>query len=56
MKVSWWSPYKAGAGDLDEAAAEAAIYGYAAGIDFTRRDLQALAKEKGLPWDMAKKF
>ena len=26
------------------------------GIDFTARDLQAKAKEKGLPWDIAKGF
>lgn len=26
------------------------------GIDFTARDLQAQAKEKGLPWDLAKGF
>jgi len=26
------------------------------GIDFTARDLQAKAKEKGLPWEMAKGF
>lgn len=26
------------------------------GIDFTARDLQAKAKEKGLPWEMAKAF
>jgi fumarylpyruvate hydrolase len=30
------------------------IFGYAVGIDLTRRDLQSLAKEKGLPWDTAK--
>lgn len=32
------------------------IFGYAVGIDLTRRDLQARAKEKGHPWDMAKGF
>ena len=32
------------------------VYGYAVGIDLTRRDLQAAAKEKGLPWDAAKAF
>lgn len=32
------------------------IYGVAAGIDFTRRDLQASAKKTGRPWDMAKGF
>ncbi len=26
------------------------------GIDFTARDLQQIAKEKGLPWDLAKGF
>ena len=32
------------------------IYGYAVGIDLTRRDLQAEAKNKGRPWDTAKGF
>jgi len=32
------------------------IYGYAVGIDFTRRDLQADAKAAGRPWDTAKGF
>ncbi len=32
------------------------VYGYAVGIDFTRRDLQAEAKKKGKPWDVAKGF
>ncbi|MES2606247.1 MAG: fumarylacetoacetate hydrolase family protein [Pseudomonadota bacterium] len=36
--------------------AEAAVYGYAVGLDFTRRDLQAEAKDKGRPWDVAKGF
>lgn len=39
---------------LDEA--KQAVFGYAVGIDFTRRDLQAAAKEKGRPWDTAKGF
>ena len=30
------------------------IFGYAVGIDLTRRDLQNQSKEKGLPWDTAK--
>lgn len=41
---------------LSLAQAKAAIYGYAVGIDFTRRDLQAEAKEKARPWDTAKGF
>ena len=32
------------------------VYGYAAGLDMTRRDLQAQAKKAGRPWEMAKAF
>jgi fumarylpyruvate hydrolase len=32
------------------------IIGWAVGCDLTRRDLQAVAKEKGRPWDAAKGF
>ena len=32
------------------------VYGYAAGLDMTRRDLQAEAKKGGRPWTMAKGF
>ncbi|MCH2393363.1 fumarylacetoacetate hydrolase family protein [Oceanibaculum sp.] len=32
------------------------VYGYAVGIDLTRRDIQAVAKKMGRPWDMAKGF
>jgi fumarylpyruvate hydrolase len=32
------------------------IFGYAVGIDLTRRDLQAEAKKNGRPWDTAKGF
>jgi fumarylpyruvate hydrolase len=32
------------------------VFGYAAGLDMTRRDLQALAKKAGRPWTMAKGF
>jgi fumarylpyruvate hydrolase len=32
------------------------VFGYGVGLDLTRRDLQAKAKEKGLPWDTAKAF
>lgn len=30
------------------------IYGYATGLDMTRRDLQLVARDKGRPWDTAK--
>ncbi|MEX2535171.1 MAG: fumarylacetoacetate hydrolase family protein [Trueperaceae bacterium] len=32
------------------------VYGYGVGLDMTRRDLQAVAKKMGRPWDMAKGF
>lgn len=36
--------------------AQAAIWGYAPGLDMTRRDLQAAAKSGGRPWDVGKGF
>ena len=42
--------------DIPEAEALNHVYGYAAGLDMTRRDLQAAAKKAGRPWDMAKGF
>lgn len=44
-----------GAG-IAEAAALDHVFGYAVGIDLTRRDLQRQAKDKGRPWDTAKGF
>jgi len=35
---------------------DAAIFGYACGLDMTRRDLQTVAKEKRRPWDTGKDF
>jgi fumarylpyruvate hydrolase len=32
------------------------IYGYAVGVDMTRRDLQGEAKKAGRPWEVAKAF
>ena len=32
------------------------IFGYAVGIDLTRRDIQSRAKKSGTPWDRAKNF
>ncbi len=32
------------------------VYGYAVGVDLTRRDLQNAAKDKGQPWDAGKGF
>ncbi|MBV0891369.1 fumarylacetoacetate hydrolase family protein [Paracoccus sp. Z118] len=33
-----------------------AVFGYATGLDMTRRDLQLKAREKGRPWDFGKDF
>lgn len=32
------------------------VYGYAAGLDMTLRDLQLAARDKGRPWDIGKGF
>jgi fumarylpyruvate hydrolase len=45
-----------GGRDLDATQAAAAIFGYGVGLDLTRRDLQAIAKAKSHPWDVAKGF
>ena len=42
--------------EVETEAAKESIFGYACGLDMTRRDLQMEAKSKGLPWDMAKNF
>lgn len=44
------------AGVLPVEQAQALVFGYTVGLDLTRRDLQAAAKAKGLPWDTAKGF
>ncbi len=43
-------------GVLAADAAMALVFGYGIGLDLTRRDLQATAKAKGLPWDTGKAF
>ncbi len=45
-----------GGRDLSIEQAEQCVFGYGVGIDFTRRDLQAVAKQHGRPWDTAKGF
>jgi fumarylpyruvate hydrolase len=45
-----------GGSDIAEADALAHVWGYAAGLDMTRRDLQNAAKKEGKPWDMGKGF
>jgi fumarylpyruvate hydrolase len=47
-----------GQGGRDIAVEEAAkhIYGYAVGLDMTRRDLQMRMREQGRPWEIGKAF
>ncbi len=47
-----------GSGGRDIAAADALkhVWGYAVGLDMTRRDLQGEAKKQGRPWDIGKSF
>jgi fumarylpyruvate hydrolase len=45
-----------GGADIDAADGLSHVWGYGAGLDMTRRDIQAEAKKAGRPWDMAKGF
>ncbi|PTQ13255.1 fumarylacetoacetate hydrolase [Sphingomonas oleivorans] len=45
-----------GGADISAESALAHVYGYAIGLDMTRRDLQAEAKKAGRPWALAKGF
>ena len=56
MKLSWWWRWVRGGADIPVEQALDHVFGYAVGIDLTRRDLQAQAKEKGRPWDTSKGF
>jgi len=45
-----------GGANVPVAKANSLVYGYAVGIDLTRRDLQSDAKDNGRPWDTSKGF
>ena len=47
---------KAGGENIAEDRAAGMIFGYAAGLDMTRRDLQKQMQEKGKPWEIGKSF
>lgn len=47
---------KAGGDNLTPEEALACVFGYAVGVDLTRRDLQGAAKAKGQPWEAGKAF
>jgi fumarylpyruvate hydrolase len=45
-----------GGRDIPIARALEHVYGYAVGLDMTRRDLQLEARDKGRPWEFGKSF
>ena len=45
-----------GGTNVSVANANSLVYGYAIGIDLTRRDLQADSRDHGRPWDTSKGF
>ena len=45
-----------GGSDIPLDSALAHVYGYAVGLDLTRRDLQFAARDQGRPWDVSKGF
>ena len=45
-----------GGGDIPASHAREHVFGYAVGIDLTRRDLQLSARKRGEPWDVGKAF
>jgi fumarylpyruvate hydrolase len=47
---------KAGGANVGADKALDLVFGYAVGVDLTRRDLQNAAKDKGQPWDASKGF
>ena len=47
---------KKGGMNIDVDAAHQCIFGYAVGVDLTKRDIQKNSKDKGHPWESAKSF
>jgi fumarylpyruvate hydrolase len=47
---------RSGGRDIATSGALDCVYGYAVGLDMTRRDLQGKAKEAGRPWEVGKAF
>ena len=45
-----------GGRDIAQVDAASHVFGYAVGLDMTRRDLQIAAREKGRPWEVGKAF
>jgi fumarylpyruvate hydrolase len=47
---------KSGGKNIKAADALSHVFGYAIGLDMTRRDLQSVAKKAGRPWEIGKSF
>jgi fumarylpyruvate hydrolase len=47
---------QSGGSRIDVSEALSHVFGYAVGVDLTRRDLQVVAKDKSWPWESAKAF
>ena len=47
---------KSGAQNIAKDRALSHIYGYAVGLDMTRRDLQTISRKKEQPWEIGKSF
>lgn len=45
-----------GGANIAQDQAHAHVFGYATGLDMTRRDLQFAARDKGRPWEFGKSF
>jgi fumarylpyruvate hydrolase len=55
-EIEWVVAIGKGGRNIPAAQALDHVWGYAVGLDLTRRDLQAAAKKEGRPWDIAKGF
>ncbi len=55
-EMEWVLAIHKGGFEISEAQAQEHIFGYACGLDMTRRDLQQKGKDKRRPWDLGKNF
>ena len=55
-EIEWVVAVGVGGKNISAAQAPAHVYGYAVGLDMTRRDLQNDMKKQGRPWEIGKSF
>jgi fumarylpyruvate hydrolase len=55
-EIEWVVAVGVGGKNISAAQAHAHVYGYAVGLDMTRRDLQNDMKKQGRPWEIGKSF